>query len=670
MKGDEFFTQVLSRPPFSKMHPKVASFFKDYLSKEKVIRFNEQFVLNTHFPPYPSRAFENFVEDFSLIGEASERRLFSVTLAVTNRCDYNCWHCYNAGRSQKDMPLAAIQQIAQKLQDLRVVNVTLTGGEPLLRPDLEKIAASFDERTNLVLNTTGDGLTSERARALRDAGIFSIGISLDSADAEEHDRMRGKKGAFKTALDALRTASLNGFYPYIIAVATQDFLQPDHFWEFMRFAHEAGALEVHLLEPSATGRLAGNKDVLLKEADKQLLFRYQSEVAEDESMPIVSCFLYLESSQAFGCGAGLTHLYIDGSGQVCPCNLVPISFGNIIDEPFDKILERMSRHFCKPRTTCVGKTLCKHIQSEQLPLSPQASDIICAKHLPRKHKLPRFFKIRAESQQEVGKSELVSAYDQIHEDYDEFWLSEAGKPIEDLITRIPFRDVKNIFEAGCGTGFGTALLLDKLKDSVSITAVDLSEQMLTQAQKRIQSVDFNNVNFIAGDALEILGTNGLFDLVFSSWVLGYIPLSPFFTVADRALKTSGKLAFIVHKENSPHEPLKIFGQLVAQDPSILLKRVAFDFPRDMDHTEQQLFSAGFKIMDIWDGEVVFCYNTAQQVLEHLLKSGAGTAYYDAVDPERREHLEQQFIETIARNTKPGKTYEVIHDYICCIAEKQ
>jgi hypothetical protein len=183
-------------------------------------------------------------------------------------------------------------------------------------------------------------------------------------------------------------------------------------------------------------------------------------------------------------------------------------------------------------------------------------------------------------------------------------------------------------------------------------------------------VGFNNVNFIAGDALEILGTNGLFDLVFSSWVLGYIPLSPFFTVADRALKTSGKLAFIVHKENSPHEPLKIFGQLVAQDPSILLKRVAFDFPRDMDHTEQQLFSAGFKIMDIWDGEVVFCYNTAQQVLEHLLKSGAGTAYYDAVDPERREHLEQQFIETIARNTKPGKTYEVIHDYICCIAEKQ
>jgi MoaA/NifB/PqqE/SkfB family radical SAM enzyme/ubiquinone/menaquinone biosynthesis C-methylase UbiE len=567
------------------------------------------------------------------------------------------------------MPLSAIRKIAKELQDLRVVNLTLTGGEPLLRSDLEEISASFDERTNLVLNTTGDGLTDERARALRDAGIFSIGISLDSTDADEHNRMRGKKGAFSTALNALETASQNGFYPYIIAVATHDFLKPDRFWEFMRFAREAGALEVHLLEPSATGKLAGNKDVLLKEADKKLLFKYQSEVAEDESMPILSCFLYLESQQAFGCGAGLSHLYIDGSGQVCPCNLVPISFGNITEEPFDQILDRMSRHFCKPRTACVGKILCKHIQSGQLPLSPKESDSICAKHLPRKHKVPRFFEIRAEAQQEVGKGDLEAAYDQIHEDYDEFWLSEAGKPIKDLISRIPFGDIKNIFEAGCGTGFGTALLLDKLKDSSNITAVDLSEQMLAQARKRLRSVSLGNVNLIAGDALEILGTGGPFDLVFSSWVLGYIPLSPFFTVADRALKTSGKLAFVVHKENSPREPLEIFGQLVAQDPSILLKRVAFDFPRDMDHTEQQLLSAGFKILDLWDGEVVFRYNTAQQVLEHLLKSGAGTAYYDAVDSERREHLEQQFIETITRNTKAGKKYKVIHDYICCVAEK-
>lgn len=57
MRGDEFFVQVSKRPPFTKLHPKVGGFFKDYLSQEKVVRFGDRFVVNTHFPPYPSRAF-------------------------------------------------------------------------------------------------------------------------------------------------------------------------------------------------------------------------------------------------------------------------------------------------------------------------------------------------------------------------------------------------------------------------------------------------------------------------------------------------------------------------------------------------------------------------------------------------------------------------------------
>ena len=65
----------------------------------------------------------------------------------------------------------------------------------MLRSDLEEIANFFDDRTYLTLNTTGDGLTNDRARALRDSGIFAIGVSLDSTDPNEHDRLRGKKGA-------------------------------------------------------------------------------------------------------------------------------------------------------------------------------------------------------------------------------------------------------------------------------------------------------------------------------------------------------------------------------------------------------------------------------------------------------------------------------------------
>ncbi|OHB83747.1 MAG: hypothetical protein A2V98_11755, partial [Planctomycetes bacterium RBG_16_64_12] len=357
MRGDEFFVQVSKRPPFTKLHPKVAGFFKEYLAKEKVVRFGDRFVVNTHFPPFPSRAFDNLAEGFRLLGDAGQRRLYSVTLAVTNRCPYRCWHCYNAGRSQVDLSLEAIGRLAAELQDLGAVMVTLTGGEPLLRDDLEEIVGRFDDRSSLILGTTGAGLTSQRARRLRQNGLFALAVSLDSVHPEEHDRLRGRKGAFRTALEALRTAGEAGLYPYVVSVATREFLQPDHFAPFMRFAGRSGALEVHLLEPSATGKLAGRDDVLLSNAEKQLILDYQAQVAEDDRLPILSSYAHLEGSEAFGCGAGLTHLYVDGSGEVCPCQLVPLSFGNVAREPLALILERMGRHFRKPRAGCAGRLL-------------------------------------------------------------------------------------------------------------------------------------------------------------------------------------------------------------------------------------------------------------------------------------------------------------------------
>lgn len=308
MRGDEFFIKVAGQPPFSRMHPKIASFFKEYLSHEKVVQFQDRFVVNTHFPPYPSPAFENMVEHFDAIGEA-RRSLFSATLAVTNKCMYRCWHCYNAGRSQRDVPLDCLKDVSGTLQEMGAVHVTLTGGEPLTRGELEDIAASFDARTYLSLNTTGAGLTRERASALRESGVFALGVSLDSTDPNEHDRLRGKDGAFRTALAALGMASDAGLYAYVIAVATRTFLEPHHFWNYVRLASEAGAREIHLLEPCPTGKLAGHSEVVLSESDQQSILDYQKEVATAENLPILSSFLYLESAEAFGCGAGLTHLY-------------------------------------------------------------------------------------------------------------------------------------------------------------------------------------------------------------------------------------------------------------------------------------------------------------------------------------------------------------------------
>jgi len=667
MRGHEFFIEVARRPPFTKLHPRVAAFFKDYLAREKVVRFDGRFVVNTHFPPYPSRAFDRLAEGFARLGDATQRRLYSVTIAVTNRCPFDCWHCYNAGRDQVDPPLDAFRRLVVALADLGAVMITLTGGEPLGRPDLEDIARLFDDRFCVIIGTTGAGLTADRARRLREAGVFGVGISLDALDEAEHDRLRGRKGAFASARDALRVAGESGLYPYVVSVATGSFLEPRHFESFLHFAGQCGAREVHLLEPSATGKLAGRTDLLLSVEQRRQILNFQQRVAADDDMPILSSYAYLESPEAFGCGAGLTHLYIDGSGEVCPCQLVPLSFGNITCEPLAGILDRMAHHFRTPRATCVGRLLANHIAAEHWPTPPDVSEDVCRRCLPPTPARPRFFETLSQAQAEVGRAELRAVYDEVHADYDKFWLGQAGRPIVELIDTLTWRGDERVFEAGCGTGFATTCLAER---AGRVLAVDISENMLAHARQRLGPWDGGRVELVVGDALEVLAARGSFDLVFSSWVLGYIPLKSFFSVANAALARGGRLAFIVHKENSPREPLEIFAELVARDPTVLAKRVAFDFPRDADHVRAEITAAGLEVKQLWEGQVVFRFDHPEGLLEHLLRSGAGTAFYDAVDPGRRADLRQDFLHRAADRCRSENGYEVRHEYVACISAKR
>jgi protein-L-isoaspartate O-methyltransferase len=347
---------------------------------------------------------------------------------------------------------------------------------------------------------------------------------------------------------------------------------------------------------------------------------------------------------------------------------VPLSFGNLAREPFHGILERMGQHFCRPRTGCVGRQLARCLPRVNLPAAPEMSHAVCEQHLPRSHAVPAFFRIRDEVQGlEVGAQELRDAYDRVHRDYDEFWLTAAAKPTEDLVQKMDWSGQETVFEAGCGTGYGTALLARRAE---RVVAVDLSEPMQSVARARLREQGLTNVHFIAGDALAALDSQGCFDRIFSSWVLGYIPLAPFFAAAHRALKPGGQLGFVVHRENSPREALEIFGELVAEDPTVLQKQVAFDFPRDTDHVRALLEAAGFAIQALWQDSIAFRYGNPEQVLEHLLKSGAGTAFHDAIDPARRPALTQRFLQMLAAHHTPGTGFEVLHEYVACVASRE
>lgn len=665
MRGQEFYEKLAVQSPMNKVSPSVAVFLKNYLSNEKVIPFGRQWVINTHFPPYPGRAFDRLVGMF--LGKEEGQRLVSVTWAVTNRCPLRCWHCYNAGRSQKDLPLSAMQQLAGDLQRLGAAVVTLTGGEPLVRDDLEDICRSLDDRTCINVGTSGWGLTARRAGSLKSAGVFALGVSLDSDNAEEHDRLRGVSGAFTAAMAGLEHAASAGLYPYVVTVARREMLAEERFEALVKLARSHGALEIHLLEPSASGKLAGKSEVLLTDAERMKLLEWQKKASLREDWPIVSTFAYLESDGAFGCGAGLGHLYVDGGGEVCPCNLVPISFGNVTQQPLEAILDRMSCHFCKPRTGCVGRTLAGHIDGPTLPAPPEVSEEICRRHLPAEHDTPAFFRIR-EAATSAGREELAEAYDHVYNDYDDYWVVEAGKPVVDLVGRLTLRGNERVFEAGCGSGFGTELLAKSLPGG-HVTAVDISEGMQSIARGRLTAAGLANVDFVLGDAMAALEGGNTYDVIFTSWVLGYIPVRPFFLAAARALKPGGRLAMLVHRLDSPRRESDLFAELVARDPSVLTQQVAFDFPRDAAQVRKDLQDCSLHAAEVWEGEVVFRVPSGRAVLEHLLKSGAGTVFYEALDPARRDALTEEFVRTLDARKREGGMHKVIHEYVACIATR-
>ncbi len=414
VRADTLFASLSSRPPLSEIPAEIRQFLTEYFSRKKAVPFGKYWVLDTVLPPYPSRAFDNFILGLSQ-DSPDRQRLFSVSLAVTNKCPNTCWRCSNAGRSQDDVPLDALHRLAAELLDLGACSIALTGGEPLLREDLEDIFRSFDDRASLTLNTSGDGLTAARARRLRQSGVLTVSVSLDSSDEQEHDRYRGRRGAFRMAVEAISTARDAGLYPYVMTVATPELVEGDGIPSLVHVARQAGAMEVRLLEPMPVGGMTGRKDLLTRGRHRRRAMQHQLEFAKRDDLPVFSTASYRGRAAAFGCMAGCGHIYIDGSGEVCPCNYIPLSFGNVITRPLDAILSRMGERFAQPRCSCAARLLASHVPPGPLPTSPEVSEHVCDAHLPNTNRLPAFHALLAEARCKTQRAQSEGVYESIRD---------------------------------------------------------------------------------------------------------------------------------------------------------------------------------------------------------------------------------------------------------------
>jgi SynChlorMet cassette radical SAM/SPASM protein ScmF len=189
-----------------------------------------------------------------------EYPLNQIYFYLTEGCNLRCRHCWIAPKFQtKDCsyPVLSVdlfKSIVEQGKPLGLSGVKLTGGEPLMHPQISDILDYMkSEGLNLTIETNGVLCTPEIAQQIAECNNHFVSVSLDGADAETHEWVRGIPGCFEAALDGVRHLVQAGMKPQIIMSVMRR--NKDQMEPMVRLAESLGAESVkfNLIQPIARG---------------------------------------------------------------------------------------------------------------------------------------------------------------------------------------------------------------------------------------------------------------------------------------------------------------------------------------------------------------------------------------------------------------------------------
>jgi len=313
--------------------------------------------------------------------------LQTLIFEITQRCNHACPYCYNVWHGgseglQGDYPQGELDTehtlalLNKALDETRCQHVTLTGGEPLLRPDLAQILDLLADRdVQVTLISNGRLLTEDRVVDLLERGVTLFELPLLSHRRQVHDRLSGSPGAFDAVLAAM--ASIRYHRGQFVAVFVGTRLNQPDLHDTIKMAFAFGASSLMLNRMNVGGRGCAHVDELLPSVDEvRQMLDVASAAREEFNLPI-SCSIAIQPclidiaaypNLQFGfCGAGTERAYytLDPLGNLRPCNHTPTILGSLFEESFADLAasERMSSFVaavpdfclpCKLRDKCQG----------------------------------------------------------------------------------------------------------------------------------------------------------------------------------------------------------------------------------------------------------------------------------------------------------------------------
>ncbi|MEM2924837.1 MAG: radical SAM protein [Methanocellales archaeon] len=318
-------------------------------SQEKSISIGEQIIFSTWIPPIPSGAFNRLIS--AQVSAALKKRVpEQVSIGITSSCPNNCIHCSAAGMgSGNELELKEIKSIIDQALELGCYLITFDGGEPLFRRDLEAMIKHVDkDKAIAAAFASGFDLTFERAKQLKEAGLYAIRISLDSPYEEVHDRIRGRKGVFQDAVEGIKNAIKAGLLVDLFVVVSP--YNIEDLEAFYELGSSLGVHELSLYEIVAVGRWLSRDTEVLTDRDIERLKEFHIAKNKLSQGPRVTAFPYILGPEMFGCFAGRKWIHITPTGEVLPCAYTPLSFGNVREEALKAIWSKFASHKAYSRT--------------------------------------------------------------------------------------------------------------------------------------------------------------------------------------------------------------------------------------------------------------------------------------------------------------------------------
>lgn len=280
---------------------------------------------------------------------------YLVAINVTRSCNLNCAHCYLdatqqriAHRDELD-PRDLAPVLAELGEHAPGTIVVLTGGEPLLHPEIESmIEGGVAAGLRVVLGTNGLLLSEARIKRFKAIGLAGVGISLDSIDAGEHDRFRGLRGAFERSCRAIRRCAAQHLHVQVhFTVTSRNYGQLE---PAVSLSKNLGASMINFffLICVGRGRLIFDLPAALYEqvlGDIANLQRHSHGIMiQCRCAPHFKRVLYRQNPQSpytratgydgGGCLAGTHYCRIGPTGEVTPCPYIELSAGNIREHSF------------------------------------------------------------------------------------------------------------------------------------------------------------------------------------------------------------------------------------------------------------------------------------------------------------------------------------------------